>query len=120
MSNVERMNPYPLKRSRASGTIAFVLFGAVGVLIVITQRNDVDPTDTSDDPVLAQIYITLSNLALAIALSLESRYLYLHRKWNIQQSMDSKVSFRLALCVSFASLFWIVGLAWLFGLSGPA
>ena len=117
MSNVERMNPYPLKRSRASGTIAFVLFGAVGVLIVITQRNDMDP---SDDPVLNQIYITLLNLALAIALSLESRYLYLHRKWNIQQSMDSKVSLRLALCVSFASLFWIVGLAWLFGLSGPA
>ena len=117
MSNVERMNPYPLKRSRASGTIAFVLFGAVGVLIVITQRNDMDP---SDDPVLNQIYITLTNLALALALSLESRYLYLHRKWNIQQSMDSKVSLRLALCVSFASLFWIVGLAWLFGLSGPA
>lgn len=117
MSNVERMNPYPLKRSRASGTIAFVLFGAVGVLIVITQRNDMDP---QDDPVLNQIYVTLLNLALAIALSLESRYLYLHRKWNIQQSLDSKVSLRLALCVSFASLFWMTGLAWLFGLSGPA
>ena len=117
MSNVEPMNPYPLKSSRASRTIALVLFGAVGVLIVITQRNDMDP---SDDPVLNQIYITLLHLALAIALSLESRYLYLHRKWNIQQSMDSKVSLQLTLCASFAFLFWIVGLAWLFGLSGPA
>ena len=117
MSNVVQMNPYPLKNSRASRTIALVLFGAVLVLILITERNDMD---YSDDPVLMQIYITLVNLALAIILSLESRYLYLHRKWNIQQSMDSKVSLQLILCASFASLFWIVGLAWLFGLSGPA
>ena len=117
MSNVVQMNPYPLKSSRASRTIALVLFGAVQVLILINVRNDVD---VLDDPVVNHIYITLVNLALAIALSLESRYLYLHRKWNIQQSMDSKVSLQLILCASFASLFWVTGLVWLFGRSLPA
>ena len=110
MTNVEDMNPYPMKVPRASSTIALVLLGGVMIVEIITGRNNMD---YSDDPVLKQIFLTLVNLGIAVVFSLEGRYLYLHRKWNIQQSIESKVMWQIVLCISLASLTWMTGIVWL-------
>jgi hypothetical protein len=117
MQDDDGVNPYPMKGWRASEIVALTLMGVFGVFFIILERNNMD---TSDNPIIKQIYSTLSCLWFAVVLSLEGRYLYLHRKWNIQHSVESKILWQIVLCIALASLTWSVALAWLFGLVGPA
>ena len=117
MQDDNRVNPYPMKGWRASEIVALTLMGVFGVFIIILDRNNMGHRD---NPIIEQIFNTLSSLFWAIVLSLEGRYLYLHRKWNIQHSVESKFLWQIVLCIAFASLTWFMGLAGLFGLIGPA
>ena len=112
MQDDNGVNPYPMKGWRASEIVALTLMGVFGVFIIILDRNNMGHRD---NPIIEQIFNTLSSLFLAIVLSLEGRYLYLHRKWNIQHSVESKILWQIVLCIALASLTWIVGLAGLFG-----
>ena len=117
MKDDEGVKPYLMKGWRASSIVALTLMGAGMVFVIILERNNMGH---DDNPIIEQIFTTLSCLGIAIVLSLEGRHLYLHRKWNIQQSVESKVLWQIVLCIALASLTWIAGLAWFFGLAGPA
>jgi hypothetical protein len=117
MKDDDGVNPYPMKELRASSVVALTLFGAGMVFFIILDRNNMMH---DDNPIIEQIFTTIGCLGIAIVLSLEGRYLYLHRKWNIQQSVESKVLWQIVLCIALASLIWITALAWLLGLAGPA
>jgi len=117
MKDDDGVNPYPMKGWRASEIVALTLMGVFGVFIIILDRNNMGHRD---NPIIEQIFNTLSSLFWASVLSLEGRYLYLHRKWNIQHSVESKFLWQIVLCIAFASLTWFMGLAGLFGLIGPA
>ena len=117
MKDDDGVNPYPMKELRASSVVALTLFGAGMVFFIILDRNNMMH---DDNPIIEQIFTTIGCLGIAIVLSLEGRYLYLHRKWNIQHSVESKFLWQIVLCIAFASLTWFMGLAGLFGLIGPA
>ena len=103
MQDDNRVNPYSMKGWRASEIVALTLMGVFGVFIIILDRNNMGHRD---NPIIEQIFNTLSSLFWAIVLSLEGRYLYLHRKWNIQHSVESKIFVaNCALyCVCFANV----------------
>ena len=112
MQDDNGVNPYPMKGWRASEIVALTLMGVFVVFFIILDQNNMQH---DDNPIIAQIFNTLSSLFFAVVLSLEGRYLYLHRKWNIQHSVESKILWQIVLCIALASLTWIVGLAALFG-----
>lgn len=112
MQDDNGVNPYPMKGWRASEIVALTLIGVFMVFFIILDQNNMQH---DDNPVIAQIFGTLSSLFWAVVLTLEGRYLYLHRKWNIQHSVESKLLWQIVLCIALASLTWIVGLAGLFG-----
>ena len=112
MQDDNGVNPYPMKGWRASEIVALTLIGVFMVFFIILDQNNMQH---DDNPIIAQIFNTLSSLFFAVVLSLEGRYLYLHRKWNIQHAVESKILWQIVICTALASLTWIVGLAGLFG-----
>ena len=104
------MNPYPMEGWRASKIVGWALFiSGMGWYLCLEFNN----IELANDSVVARVLAIFMTQGLAFCLCLEGGYLYLHRKWNIQQSVKSIGSGRIVFCFVTASIFWLLSIIWM-------